>query len=262
LEKLREKETIKRMKKYFLIILVLVTSVVFAQDNQALLEKGNAAYKSKYYQQAIDCYLKVIKSGFEAPSLYFNMGDAYYKLNDYPSAILYYEKAKRLKPGDEDINFNLKVANTKIVDKMETVPDFFLVRWFRGLSNIFSFNMWAILGIIFLVIFLGIFTLYLFSRTLKIRKLSFWISCLPLALTLLSFIFAQSQYSSLNNTTEAIIFSPSVTAKSTPDANSTDLFVIHDGTKVKVTDNVGDWSEIKIENGSKGWVSNSSFKII
>jgi tetratricopeptide (TPR) repeat protein len=250
------------MRKYLLIILLLIASVAHADDNAALLEKGNNAYKGKFYQQAIDCYLKVVKAGFEAPQLYYNLGNAYYKLNDYPSAILYFEKAKRLRPGDEDIIFNLKVANTKITDKIDAIPEFFLVRWYKGLLNIFSFNTWAILGIILLVVFLGIFTLYLFSTTLKIRKLAFWFSALPFILTILFFIFAQTQFSSLNNTTEAIIFSPSVTAKSTPDANSTDLFVIHEGTKVKVTDNVGEWSEIKIENGSKGWVSTSTFKVI
>jgi len=250
------------MKKFLLIILVLLTSAVLAEDNAALLEKGNTAYKGKFYQQAIDCYLKITKSGFEAPELYYNMGNAYYKLNDYPSAILYFEKAKRLKPGDEDINFNLKVANTKITDKIDVIPDFFVVRWFKGLSDIFSYNTWAVLGIIMLIVFLGIFILYLFSRTLKIRKLAFWLSGIPLLFTAFSFVFAQTQYSALNNTTEAIIFSPSVTAKSTPDANSTDLFVIHEGTKVKVTDNVGEWCEIKIENGSKGWINASSFKVI
>jgi tetratricopeptide (TPR) repeat protein len=245
-----------------LIIFVLLSSVVFADDNSALIEKGNNAYKGKFYQQAIDCYLKVVKSGFEAPELYYNLGNAYYKLNDYSSAILYFEKAKRMKPGDEDINFNLKVANTKITDKIDAIPEFFLVRWYKGLSNIFSYNTWAILGIILMVVFLGMLALYLFSRTLRIRKLAFWLSGVPLLFTILFFIFAQTQYSSLNNTTEAIIFSPSVTAKSTPDANSTDLFVIHEGTKVKVTDNVGEWSEIKIDNGSKGWVNTSAFKII
>jgi tetratricopeptide (TPR) repeat protein len=250
------------MKKLLLIIFVLLSITSFAEDNTALIEKGNKAYTGKFYQQAIDCYLKIIASGYEAPELYYNLGNAYFKTEDFASAILYFEKAKKLKPYDEDINFNLKVANTKITDKIDDVPDFFLIRWYNGIANLFSFNIWAVIGIIALVIFFGILSLYLFSKILRLRKIAFWTSLALLIITILFFVFAQTQYSSVNSTTQAIIFSPSVTAKSSPDANSTDLFVIHDGTKVKVIDTVGEWSEIKIANGSVGWVNTSVFKVI
>jgi tetratricopeptide (TPR) repeat protein len=250
------------MKKLVLIIFVLLSIASFADDNASLVEKGNKAYTGKFYQQAIDCYLKVIASGYEAPELYYNLGNAYFKTEDYASAILYFEKAKKLKPGDEDINFNLKVANTKITDKIDDIPDFFLIRWYNGIANLLSFNTWAIIGIIMLVIFFGILSLYLFSKILRIRKIGFWTALACLFITMMFFVFAQTQYSSINSTTKAIIFSPSVTAKSSPDANSTDLFVIHEGTKVKVIDTVGEWSEIKIANGSVGWVNTSVFKII
>jgi tetratricopeptide (TPR) repeat protein len=251
------------MKRIWLVILMLlVTSAMFAEDNASLIEKGNKAYTGKFYQEALDCYLKVVKSNNEAAALYYNIGNTYYKLNDYPSAILYLEKAKKLSPGDEDINFNLKVANNKITDKIEAIPDFFVLRWYKQAANIFPFNTWAIIGIILFVLFLGILSLYLFSRSLRLRKFAFWCSAVMLFCSIVCFVFAQSQYSSINNTTEAIIFSPSVTAKSSPDANSTDLFVMHDGTKVRVIDNVGEWSEIKLANGSVGWVNTSVFKVI
>lgn len=250
------------MKKLVLIIFVLLSIASFAEDNASLIEKGNKAYTGKFYQQAIDCYLKIIASGYEAPELYYNLGNAYFKLEDYASAILYFEKAKKLKPGDEDINFNLKVANTKITDKIDDIPDFFLVRWYNGFANLFSFNTWAIIGIVMLVIFFGVLSMYLFSKILLVRKFSFWTAIALLVITIMFFVFAHTQYIRINNTTEAIIFSPSITAKSSPDANSTDLFVIHEGTKVKVIDEVGEWSEIKISNGSVGWVNTSVFKVI
>jgi len=250
------------MKKLFVILMLLIASSAFADDNATLIEKGNKAYSGKFYQQAIDCYLKIVNSGFESSELYYNLGNAYFKLNDNSSAILYFEKAKKINPSDEDIIYNLKVANTKIIDKIDAIPDFFIIRWYKGIMNIFSFNTWAILGLILLTVFLGLLSLYLFSKVLRVRKIAFWICSCFFILAILSFIFAQTQFSILHNTTEAIIFSPSVTAKSTPDANSTDLFVIHEGTKVKMIDNVGEWSEIKIVNGSKGWVNTSVFKII
>ena len=248
------------MKKLFVIILFLVSSAVFADDNSALIEKGNKAYSGKFYQQAIDCYLKVVKNGYEAAELYNNLGSAYFKLNDNSSAILYFEKARKLNPSDEDINYNLNVANAKIVDKIDAIPDFFLVRWYYGIVNIFSYNKWAILGLISLTVFLGFLSLYLFSKVLSTRKLAFWACSTVFIITILLFVFAQTQYSRINTNNEAIIFAPSVTAKSSPDANSTDLFVIHEGLKVKIIDNVGEWSEIKIANGSKGWVNTSVFK--
>jgi tetratricopeptide (TPR) repeat protein len=251
------------MKKHWLIIsLIFFSTFVFAEDNASLIEKGNKAYTGKFYQQALDCYLKVVKSNYESAELYYNIGNAYFKQNDYPSALLYFEKAKKLAPSDEDINFNLKVTNNKITDKIEAIPEFFILRWYNAAANLFSFNTWALFGIILLVVFLSILSLYLFSRTLIIRKLAFWCSLIILFCSIICFVFAQSQYSSVNNITEAIIFSHSVTAKSSPDANSTDLFVMHEGTKVKVIDNVGEWSEIKLASGSVGWVNTSVFKVI
>jgi tetratricopeptide (TPR) repeat protein len=251
------------MKRMLFIVLILLPSLhLRADENSDLFEKGNIAFTSKYYQQAIECYEKIIAGGLESSELYYNLGSAYYKQKDYPSAILYFEKAKKLDPGDEDITHNLKVANTKIVDNIDELPEFFLLRWWKNLRNIFSFNTWAILGISFLIAALCFFGFYLFSTIMKRRKLSFWISCIFVLLMFFSMACAQSQYMSATSTKEAIIFTPSVTAKSAPDINSTDIFVIHEGTKVRVTDQQGDWSEIKIVNGSIGWVNTSTFKSI
>ncbi|NTW32473.1 MAG: tetratricopeptide repeat protein [Bacteroidetes bacterium] len=250
------------MKSIFISILLFISLGAFADDNATFIEKGNKAYTSKFYQEAYDSYYKVVKTGYESAELYYNIGNSCFKLNDYPSAILYYEKAKKLKPGDEDINFNLKIANTKIVDKIDAIPEIFFVRWWKGFANIFSFNTWAVLVIIMTIIFLAFFTIYLFSKILKLRKIAFWCALIALAISVKFFLLAQTQYSAFNNTKEAIIFSPSVTAKSSPDNNSTDLFVIHEGTKVKVIDSVSEWSEIKIANGTVGWVNTAVFKVI
>jgi len=250
------------MRSIFLIIIFFLTLSVFADDNAILIEKGNKAYVSKLYQEAFDSYNNVVKNGFESAELYYNIGNSCFKLKDYPSAILYYEKAKKLNPGDEDINFNLKVANTKIIDKLDAIPEIFFIRWWKNFANIFSFNTWAILVILMTIVFLSFLSIYFFSRILKVRKIAFWCAFIAILITIKFFLFAQTQYTFIQNTKEAIIFSPSVTAKSSPDANSTDLFVIHEGTKVKVIDNVSDWSEIKIANGTVGWVKSSVFKVI
>lgn len=252
------------MKKFLFILSLLILSVLQlkADENSDLFEKGNLAFASKYYQQAIESYEKILSNGLESAELYYNLGSAYYKQKDYPSAILYFEKAKKLDPGDEDINHNLKVANTKIIDKIEDLPEFFLLTWWRNFRNIFSFNTWAILSIIFIIIALCLFGFYLFSTVLRRRKLAFWTSLVFFLFMLTSILCAQSQYHNITSTKEGIIFTPSVTAKSSPDINSTDLFVIHEGTKIQIMDTVGEWTEIKIASGSIGWVNTTSFKNI
>ncbi|HNW97879.1 MAG TPA: tetratricopeptide repeat protein [Bacteroidales bacterium] len=252
------------MRKVVIIISLIFISAfqLRADENSDLFTKGNTAFTGKFYQQAIECYEKIIKNGYESSELYYNLGSAYFKQTDYPSAILYFEKAKKLNPSDEDIIFNLKVANNKIVDKIDEIPEFFMLRWWKNFRNIFSFNTWATIGIALLIISLSLFGLYLFSTVLRRRKLAFWTSLSFAFIMFLSFICAQSQYSGITSNKEAVIFTPSVTAKSSPDINSTDIFVIHEGTKVKVIDNVGEWSEIKIANGSVGWVNTSTYKVI
>jgi tetratricopeptide (TPR) repeat protein len=252
------------MKKVFLaIIIILVTfSALHAENNSSLFEKASKAYTQKHYKEASDTYLKIISSGYEAPEVYFNLGNAFYKQNDYPSAIYYFEKANRFNPGDEATIFNLKLANTKIIDKTDDIPAFFLARWWRALYNTFSFDTWAIIGIVCFIAFLLSISFYLFSLSVKYRKLSFWIASALFLITILVFLFAQIQYNNAMNKNEAIIFTPALTAKSSPDASSTDLFVIHEGTKVRVTDKIGDWYEIKINSGSVGWVKKSNLKII
>ena len=128
--------------------------------------------------------------------------------------------------------------------------------------SLFSFNTWAIIGIGLLVISLAFLTLYLFSKTLRIRKISFWVSIVLFMFTLFTFIFTQTQYTRFKTNKEAIIFAASVTVKSSPDEKSTDLFVVHEGLKIKITDTAGEWSEIKIANGSVGWIKTAVFKVI
>lgn len=250
------------MKKILLIAFLFSFLCSYADDNTALFEKANKAYASKYYKEACEDYLKIIDAGYESSELYYNLGNAYFKQSDFASALLYYEKARKLSPGDEDINFNIKVANTKIKDKIDEAQEFFLVSFFKTVASLFSFEGWAITAIVLLIITLSLTAIYLFSSVLRVRKLTFWLSGAFLLLCLSSFAITHYQYISTTGSSEAIVFTPSLTAKSSPDAGSTDLFVIHEGLKVRILSNEGEWSKIKLSNGSVGWVSTSSLKEI
>ena len=250
------------MKKTFLIILLFISYGLFAADDDALVVKANKAYSAGAYQQAATLYQQVVSNGFEASELYYNLGNAYFKCNDMPSAILYYEKALKLNPRDEYVKNNIQVANTKITDKILPLPELFYKRWWNALQNLFEMDTWAVILIVNVVLFFIAISFYLISNTMLIRKASFWCGILLFIFSTFSFLFASNWYHTLTRQKEAIIFSPSLTVKSSPDDNSTDLFILHEGTKVSVTDKVGQWREVKIANGSVGWVKADTFREI
>jgi tetratricopeptide (TPR) repeat protein len=251
------------MKKISLnILLLFLACLTYATESQVVIAKANKAYNDGLYPLAIEQYKAVLKSGLESPELYYNLGNAFYKQNDYASAILYYEKAMKLDPSSEDINFNLNVTNSKIADKIEPLPELFYKRWYRSVVEMMPVDSWAWKGIIFLVIALSGGALYYISRRLLLRKIGFWTGLVCLFCSVFSLSFAYQGYQTYRNNKEAVIFTPTVTLKSSPDEKSIDLFVLHEGTKVRVIDNIGTWYEIRIPNGSVGWLPVSSVERI
>jgi tetratricopeptide (TPR) repeat protein len=243
------------MKKIFLAFAGLMFSLqMFAATVAELVIKGNKAYSAGMFSQAITCYQDVLKKGVASSELYYNLGNAYYKSEDLPSAILYYEKAKKLSPNNPDINFNLSVANNKIADKIEEVPQLFIKRWWTSVFNLLSLDALAISSLVSFTLFFILIGIFLFSRPLWIRKTSFWCGIFMLVGSILTFVVAQRKHHSLLEQKEAIVFTPAVTVKSSPDANSVDLFVVHEGAKVTILDSLGAWQEIRIGNGSEGWI--------
>ena len=251
------------MKKPALLITVLMlTMASLASENQLVIAKANKAYSDGLFTNAVDLYKKVIASGYESWDLYYNLGNSYYKLNDYASAILYFEKAKKLNPGNEDVDFNLKVANNKIADKIEPLPELFYKRWIRNLVELLPVDKWAWVVILSFILSLISASFFIISRRIFIRKSGFWLGIIFFLLSLSSFLFAVQNYRTLKNNSFAFIFAPTVTIKSSPDDKSIDLFVLHEGTKVQVLDNIGTWYEIKISNGSVGWLPASAVEKI
>jgi tetratricopeptide (TPR) repeat protein len=249
------------MKKLLLIYILLRVApiLVGASGQESIWQSANQSYSAGNYAEAANQYELIINSGYESSELYFNLGNAYFKQDQIPSAILYYEKARKLDPNDENIKFNLELANSRIVDKMEPLPEFFLRSWWKGARDIFSSNRWAGTGIFFFIITLVSFVIFIISIQILHRKVSFWAGLVFLSLMLISFLFSYSSYHDYSKQKSGIIFSPTVTVKSSPNEGSVDLFVIHEGTKVLVTDRVENWSEVKLANGNVGWVRTETF---
>jgi tetratricopeptide (TPR) repeat protein len=250
------------MKKILIFFLLLLPGLVFATDPEITVAKANKAYTDGFYANAVELYKSVIASGFESVDLYYNLGNACYKQNDFASSILYYEKARKLDPGNEDVNFNLRIANTKITDKIEPIPELFYKRWYRKLVESFSVDTWSESGLLFLFLGLVAGLFYMVSKRLLIRKAGFVLGIFFVLVSLFSFLFAWQNYNEVVNRKEAIVFSPTVTIKSSPDEKSVDLFVLHEGAKVELIDNIGTWYEIRIANGSVGWLISSSVEKI
>jgi tetratricopeptide (TPR) repeat protein len=243
------------MRHSGIIFILLFTAITaFSSVEQVTIVKANKAYSAGSYTNAAELYQEVVAAGFVSPELYYNLGNAYFKMNDFARAILWYERSKRLDPGNEDVNFNLNVANTKISDKIEPLPEMFYKRWFNGLLLLFSVDAWAIMGVCLFIAGLCGFILYLASRILVLRKAGFWLALGLLFLSFFTFAFAWNGYRLTESTHEAIVFTPTITVKSSPNEKSTDLFVLHEGAKVKLLDNIGGWYEIRIANGSVGWL--------
>ena len=231
-------------------------------DDNVTKAEGDSAYMRNDYASAIQIYESLLKKG-EAAEIYYNLGNSYYKADDIAKAILNYERALLLQPGNADIRANLEIARSKTIDKVVSVPDIFFVAWVKSLINCLSVDAWAKLGIVFFILLLISFSLFFLFKQIVWKKSGFIAGIVFLFLVVLSNIFASEQKSELVNRNKAIILSPSVTVRSTPSESGTSLFILHEGHKIEVKDNsMREWKEIRLEDGKVGWVPTSAIEVI
>lgn len=225
-------------------------------------QEGDSAYVKNDFTSAIQIYEALLKKG-EAAEVYYNLGNSYYKAGDIAKAILNYERALLLQPGNSDIRANLDVARSKTIDKMEAVPEVFFISWTKALIYSVSVNTWAILGIVSFILLIVSLYFFIFSKQIVWKKAGFVVGIILLAIVILANVFAAEQKEDLLNRDKAIIMSPSVTVRSTPNESGTSLFVLHEGSKVGIKDaSMKDWKEIRLEDGKVGWVPTSAVEII
>ena len=244
------------MKRYTLLILIALFSLACKaqQDANDWIEQANAAYNMGNYDSAKIVYEKILSTDMESVPLYFNLGNTYYKMHEYPMAIYYYEKALKLDPSNEEVQTNLAIANHAIVDKIEPVPQSFIVKFWCNTRALLSGDQWAWCSIAFFALLLVSVFLFLRSRKIGVRKLGFFAGIVFLLVFGLSVVFAAQQKYASENQDQAIIMAPTVTVKSSPNAASVDLFVLHEGTKVTVLESSDGWNKVRIANGSVGWL--------
>jgi tetratricopeptide (TPR) repeat protein len=247
---------------YLLIAFVLPLFCLANNNAETYFAAGNAAYAKGHFKEALESYQKVLNDNYQSASLYLNMGNASYKNGDVPSALLYYGKAHKLAPGDEDINFNIRFVNSKTTDKVDAIPEFFLSRWWHGFILAFSAGALAWLSILLVVAASATLVWYFYAQSVLLKKVSFYGAIILFFLGLFTVFIAGSQLNYFNGHKEAIIFNSSVTVKSGPVDKAGALFVIHDGTKVNVLDSNNGWTKIKLNNGNEGWIKSTDAKEI
>ncbi len=233
-----------------------------ASGADATKEAGDSAYLRNDYQAAIQIYEELLRQG-ESAEVYYNLGNSYYKAGEVARAILNYERALLLQPGNGDIRANLDIARSKTVDKVTPMPEIFFVSWFKSLINSLSINAWAGWGIACFFLCLVGLGLFFFSKAVRWKKTGFIGGLALLVCAVLCNVFALQQKKSLTVRDRAIVLTPSVTVRSTPSESGTSLFILHEGHRVQIKDNtMREWKEIRLDDGKVGWLPASAIEVI
>lgn len=225
--------------------------------------EADSAYINNDFENAANLYESILKNKGESADIYYNLGNSYYKVNNIAKAVLNYERALLLNPGDGDIRFNLELARSKTVDKVTPTSKMFFITWTQSLINSMSERAWGKTGILAFILTILMLALFIFGKRIILKKIGFISAIGFFAVCILANIFAAEQKSEMVNHDNAIIMAPSVTVKSTPNESGTELFILHEGRKVMIKDNsMKDWKEIKLEDGNVGWVPTNVIEII
>lgn len=232
----------------------------------SLKDRVMEAYNNGQYNRVIELLEeekeKHSVNGEESADLYYNLGNAYFRDNEIAKALLYYEKALLLKPGDKDIRHNIEYANTKIEDKIAVSDTFFLSSWLLGIQNLMASNSWAWFAVICFILLIACLFMFFFTKTRLSKQVAFYTGIVLIILIIFGNVFSYRQKSHVENRDSAIIMSASVPVRSSPDPNSKEVFLLHSGTKVLVTKQDRDWCEIEIADGNVGWIEKNKLEII
>lgn len=223
---------------------------------------ANDAYIAGEYRRASELYERIVADGKLSTKLYFNLANAYFKQDELGKAILYYHRAQLLSPGDEDIRHNLAIAESRTKDRIEAVPEFFVKTWLRSVRNMLSCTTWTVISLCLLAMTLVFGLLFVLAQRLAVRKGGFYGMLAMLLLFITTTWFAAAERRAMLDREMAVVMTSTASVKSSPDRSATDLFVLHEGTTLRVVGSLDEWSEVVIADGKKGWVESSKIEQI
>ena len=251
------------MRRILLLLLILVAvREVPAQTPEQLLRQANQLYQQGKFPEAREAYGAILSSGYESPELLYNLGNACYKSGSVPAAILNYERARRLLPGDEDLRHNLQIASMVITDRIEPAPRLFVWDYWDGIKNWFSLSGLTLVVYLFYALVAVMASAFFLVRTFALRKIAILAGSGSLVLFLFFLVVLIARLGDVTRTDEAVVMSQIVTVKNSPDAKSSDAFVLHGGVKVQLIDRVGSWSKVRIADGKVGWLEATAVEVI
>ena len=261
IENVMKKKSNKAKASGFSFVLMILMLMPLSA-NAITKQNADDEYAKGNYQQAIKDYQEILKAGVSS-EIYYNLGNAYYRTDNITQALLAYERALQLSPGDNDIRFNLQYARSKTIDKITPETEMFFVTWYNSLVNFTSVDRWANTAIVSIVMALLLILVFLFAPQMWARKSGFYGSAVFLLLFAFANLFAFQQKHELETKQGAIVIAPTVNVKKTPAASGTDVFVIHEGTRVDITDRgMKQWRGIKLADGREGWLKTSQIEEI
>ena len=250
------------MKKILSIILLSWTVAAMAQSPRELMSQGNVAFQKSDFVTAAKFYGKILEAGYANADVYYNLGNAYYRQDEFGQAILNYERALRLKPNFRDAQENLDLANSKIEDEIKALPELFIVTWARNITTWFSHTGWRIVILCLLALLGAAVAIFVLSRDYLWRKGALIGGIAVTGLLLIAIACSIATGVRQNSHNKAIVTSPLVVVKSSPESNSVDKLILHEGTKVDVEETLGDWHKIHIADGNTGWLTDADITVI
>ena len=240
--------------------MVTVLSInLSAQTQEELMQRANKYYQNNQFEQSIESYKEILSHEYESGALYYNLGNAYFKTNKLGYAIYCYEKGLKLNPNDEDLLYNLRISNSRTVDKIAELPKLFIISWWEGIVTSLSISSWSVLTLIIFWIFLLSIAGYLFIRKIQVQRASFFIGSFSLASLIIVAVMLYARIGREASTNFGILQTQIYSVKVTPDSKSNDAFVIHEGIKFVIEDNVNDWAKIRLADGKVGWIQKDVF---
>ena len=251
------------MKPYIFVLFLSLASLLTQAATPAEMKTlADSAYAQADYEKAIKLYGKLAEQNATCDVCY-NLGCAYYRIDDMAHSVLWFERALKLEPSNKDVLFNLEMARSKTIDKIIPQHEFILFTYFHAMTNWFSLRTWTAVALVSFILMLVLLLIFWASDSLLTRKLAFSSAVLLLLVCILSNVCAVQQRKFKQTHTSGIITSPAVTVKSTPAENGNDLFVLHEGSKVEILDSsLKEWCEVTIADGKQGWIPKKSFDLI
>ncbi|MDO1512703.1 tetratricopeptide repeat protein [Maribacter confluentis] len=250
------------MFKKIAFIIGLFTVICCSAQNNKLFDQATTAYNAGEYDSAIEYYTQILDNGKHSAAVYFNMGNAYYKLNKIAESIYYYEKALLLAPNDQEIKTNLSYAQNMTLDAIDTLPETGLSKLYKNITGKLTFDQWAYLAIAAMLAFVILYILFYFSNYSTRKRWTFIGSLLALFVSLVAIVFAYIQQSDFNAWQPAIIFAEESVIKSEPNTAGQQLFILHSGTKVNVLDELEQWNKIQLTDGKTGWANKEDLRLL